>query len=210
MLRGIETAILVVLVVGLGVLFYLQVTARRMKGHARKRRAQWCSLASFLLMTGFFMIQQTFHGAGPGVFSILQAIGLLIMACGVGYMVLFESITPPSEYQARLLFREDPGHCGRCEYDLTGNTTGICPECGWQLTSEPPEKSGRGKWWSHWRVKQFADWRKPLFQCCLVMLAGLVLAAIGLLVTKTLLFMSVPVVLLAGIQIARLFSCAKR
>jgi len=22
------------------------------------------------------------------------------------------------------------GHCSRCAYDLTGNTTGICPECG--------------------------------------------------------------------------------
>jgi|GEM_PF-4820997 len=22
--------------------------------------------------------------------------------------------------------------CRRCEYDLTGNTTGVCPECGWR------------------------------------------------------------------------------
>jgi hypothetical protein len=26
--------------------------------------------------------------------------------------------------------RVPPGHCRRCRYDLTGNTTGICPECG--------------------------------------------------------------------------------
>jgi hypothetical protein len=25
--------------------------------------------------------------------------------------------------------RPKPGHCG-CGYNLTGNTTGICPECG--------------------------------------------------------------------------------
>lgn len=31
-------------------------------------------------------------------------------------------------------YRLDPDHCGRCDYDLTGNTTGICPECGWRLT----------------------------------------------------------------------------
>jgi hypothetical protein len=26
--------------------------------------------------------------------------------------------------------RRRPGHCQRCSYDLTGNTSGICPECG--------------------------------------------------------------------------------
>jgi hypothetical protein len=26
--------------------------------------------------------------------------------------------------------RVPPGHCQRCGYDLTGNTSGICPECG--------------------------------------------------------------------------------
>lgn len=32
------------------------------------------------------------------------------------------------------LFRSDrlgpPGHCPTCRYDLTGNTSGVCPECG--------------------------------------------------------------------------------
>jgi predicted amidophosphoribosyltransferase len=26
--------------------------------------------------------------------------------------------------------RREPGHCQRCNYDLTGNTGGVCPECG--------------------------------------------------------------------------------
>ncbi|HEY3241813.1 MAG TPA: hypothetical protein VGM03_00550 [Phycisphaerae bacterium] len=26
--------------------------------------------------------------------------------------------------------RPKPGHCQRCGYDLTGNTSGVCPECG--------------------------------------------------------------------------------
>jgi hypothetical protein len=26
-----------------------------------------------------------------------------------------------------------PGHCRRCDYDLTGNTTGRCPECGLEI-----------------------------------------------------------------------------
>jgi len=30
----------------------------------------------------------------------------------------------------------DPRYCRACEYDLHGNTTGICPECGNAI--EPP------------------------------------------------------------------------
>jgi len=26
--------------------------------------------------------------------------------------------------------RVPPGHCRKCGYDLTGNVTGVCPECG--------------------------------------------------------------------------------
>ncbi|MBN1344072.1 MAG: hypothetical protein JXQ73_15410 [Phycisphaerae bacterium] len=26
--------------------------------------------------------------------------------------------------------RSPPGHCQRCGYDLTGNTSSVCPECG--------------------------------------------------------------------------------
>ena len=26
--------------------------------------------------------------------------------------------------------RIPPGHCQKCRYDLTGNTSGVCPECG--------------------------------------------------------------------------------
>jgi hypothetical protein len=26
--------------------------------------------------------------------------------------------------------RPNPGHCKKCDYDLTGNLSGVCPECG--------------------------------------------------------------------------------
>jgi len=32
--------------------------------------------------------------------------------------------------------RFEPGHCQTCGYNLTGNTSGICPECGTKITSE--------------------------------------------------------------------------
>jgi hypothetical protein len=51
--------------------------------------------------------------------------------------VLFAIITAPTTilwYRDR---RYKRGHCQSCNYNLTGNTSGICPECG---TSIPPEQ----------------------------------------------------------------------
>lgn len=31
--------------------------------------------------------------------------------------------------------RVRPGHCPKCEYNLTGNTTGVCPECGKEISN---------------------------------------------------------------------------
>ena len=28
----------------------------------------------------------------------------------------------------------EPAECRECGYDLTGNTSGRCPECGWELS----------------------------------------------------------------------------
>jgi hypothetical protein len=35
------------------------------------------------------------------------------------------------------------GVCSACSYNLTGNTSGICPECGTPVPKEPAEKSPR-------------------------------------------------------------------
>ena len=34
---------------------------------------------------------------------------------------------------------ETPGHCHTCEYDLTGNVSGVCPECGTIISGEKPQ-----------------------------------------------------------------------
>lgn len=34
-------------------------------------------------------------------------------------------------------WRVAPGHCGKCGYDLTGNVSGRCPECGTAATTRP-------------------------------------------------------------------------
>ena len=42
----------------------------------------------------------------------------------------FVLITIPTALLWRLDRLRLPGHCPKCNYDLTGNTSGLCPECG--------------------------------------------------------------------------------
>jgi hypothetical protein len=39
--------------------------------------------------------------------------------------------------------RFPPGHCGRCGYDLTGNVSGVCPECGQPVRVNERQASAR-------------------------------------------------------------------
>jgi hypothetical protein len=50
------------------------------------------------------------------------------------FLLAFALTFLPSRY----LFRHPPGHCQHCGYSLTGNTSGVCPECGTAVASDPP------------------------------------------------------------------------
>ena len=41
-------------------------------------------------------------------------------------------------------WRYPPGHCQRCGYDLTGNTSGVCSECGNKVRPPLLERRGLG------------------------------------------------------------------
>lgn len=56
--------------------------------------------------------------------DLLGAVGLAGAIALI--FIVFRSRTPPVP---------KPGHCRKCGYDLTGNTGGVCPECG--LKTDP-------------------------------------------------------------------------
>ncbi len=61
------------------------------------------------------------HCAGGGLF-----VPLWIPLCAL--LVLTVTL-------ARGMRRTKPGHCLRCGYDLTGNVSGRCPECGHRIST---------------------------------------------------------------------------
>lgn len=69
-------------------------------------------LPVFLVFLGF-----------PLLAGILVPVQLIIVS-GILWRVL------PDVY-------ETPGLCYKCGYDLTGNVSGVCPECGRAITSDP-------------------------------------------------------------------------
>jgi hypothetical protein len=49
------------------------------------------------------------------------------------WLLLLVSLIPTLLLWRRELRRPAPGFCRHCDYDLTGNTSGRCPECGLEI-----------------------------------------------------------------------------
>jgi len=52
--------------------------------------------------------------------------------------LLLAIVAAPTAYLWWHARRFPPGHCQKCGYDLTGNVSGRCPECGVPLSRERP------------------------------------------------------------------------
>jgi uncharacterized paraquat-inducible protein A len=66
-------------------------------------------------------------GAVPGLILILV---LLLFVLWLAALVRAGLSARRGFRQYRGVLRQDRGLCAACGYDLTGNTSGVCPECG--------------------------------------------------------------------------------
>lgn len=73
----------------------------------------------------------TYRHRGWEVVAVIQLHGL-IFNLSLGIVLSMVAYT----LLRRRLFRFQAGHCPQCRYDLTGNTSGVCPECGLPIELE--------------------------------------------------------------------------
>jgi hypothetical protein len=72
---------------------------------------------------GFFLDTRT-YGNGDGRMAVVFPIAVPVCLAG---------ILPAVWVLARSRRRRAKGRCRECFYDLTGNTSGVCPECGVEI-----------------------------------------------------------------------------
>jgi len=63
------------------------------------------------------------------------SVTLSIFVLSVPLWMPFAAIVAPTVWLWLRARRVRPGRCPRCAYDLTGNMSGTCPECGTAVTS---------------------------------------------------------------------------
>lgn len=98
------------------------------------RRTYW------RLCLWYYFVAAILWGLGVGAMTVAGASPILaIMGCPLFLVILggpFIGLIAASS-RCRLRSRYPSGHCQSCGYNLTGNVTGRCPECG-HSTADPP------------------------------------------------------------------------
>jgi len=113
------------------------------RGVARPRRVLLyvsCSLIAAALNAVAVM-----YAAGIGTFSTPTATFVVTSDIAKGFAGLGAIYTFPAflVILGRLLVgwsHQRAGHCPSCSYDLTGNTSGTCPECGFAVPPHFPHR----------------------------------------------------------------------
>jgi GPH family glycoside/pentoside/hexuronide:cation symporter len=97
-------------------------------------------VAGFLLASTGFNEKVAIQSADTLFWLRFWEIGVPAMLCFVGYFLLRNyPLTEQRAYEIKNLLHGDPQHfCATCGYDLTGNTSGTCPECGGELRGPAP------------------------------------------------------------------------
>ena len=69
-------------------------------------------------------------GPSPAGFRAAVAIAAVMAAAWIAWIVLERPKVLAKERSLRRQVRRANGQCQDCGYDLTGNVSGVCPECG--------------------------------------------------------------------------------
>ena len=86
--------------------------------HRLRRFLKWAGVAAYYLSLLAWLVSFWLLAAGAEISTWIPPL------LGVVFAIIY-------------LWRRDchypPGHCQSCEYNLTGNESGVCPECGIEI-----------------------------------------------------------------------------
>lgn len=117
----------------LSAIIFLSVKTRNSRGDDRHRHARmavvWEMVSLVVVICCFLPLLWAPASVDVPVFLII----LVLICVFLLAMSAFRYRELRSEKYYRRLHEREAGFCGRCGYDLTGNVSGVCPECGWNL-----------------------------------------------------------------------------
>jgi len=92
----------------------------RHASHQPMSRARYTIIATIIVVFSWLLGEILAHGAhrSPNIGDVVSLMGL-----PVGLLVLVRGLLANRRWPP-------PGHCHKCGYNLFGNVSGICPECG--------------------------------------------------------------------------------
>jgi len=165
--------IILFLFIFLAVMTGLTIALRRRKNIPKQPRAiqkQQRQMLWWIIPIWLFQILLAFKQ---------HSIAGMLLFGGIIVLNIMMAMRKPNRSEEIRNYREDPTKCGRCEYDLTGNVSGVCPECGWAFPAadvvvESPQWVG---WWKKWRIDYLDDWRRTLISSSLAMLFCIICGA---------------------------------
>jgi hypothetical protein len=136
---------------------FSRIIDRKVRSPMDKRRTAAAQIIIGVIGWAVISAPYLLAASSVGPWMLLMPAAFLVVV--VGYTLW--AIRPSTERDHQKNFALKPGFCGRCDYDLTGNTTGICPECGWSIPEKPipVEDPNWQRWWRGWRIDYLEHWR---------------------------------------------------
>lgn len=204
----LELALVVIMFVAFGASFWWNARRFRQDDSPRRLQEKFRRIFYFSMpVIATLAAVQVYSGAPrPWWFFLCWAVFLVSMG--------YQAFRKPSAKDHLRNFIQDPRHCGQCGYDLTGNTSGTCPECGWSIpqASAPIERPRWVFWWNGWQIDYLDDWRKSLANMAIITLMFAGLAAWFGLRAASVPFALLPAVLAIhfGINAVRVVAYARR
>ena len=205
----IFTALLAVVFLSAFIIIVL-VQSKKLRETPRKIQRFSLKIHYMILFVGLVLIY-----AGYLEFLKQQHYRFLLMGVVFVSASLFQIFQRQTENDIKANYARDPAHCGRCSYDLTGNTSGICPECGWTIPQEPVQyqRPDWACWWKQWQIDYLDNWRRKLAGITFWMVIFAVLGIVGLFFyaqSYTVSILSFLMSLMFAINFIRIIAYARR